>query len=143
MTETHALSVRHVVRAPKERVFEAWTSPAWLTQWYGLADDWQTPVAEVDLRAGGRYRIGLLPPGAPEPFFESGEYLAVESPERLVYTVESTAWGGTQTVTVEFRDHPDGTEVVLTESGYPSAELRDEHQGGWARFIARLARTLA
>ena len=142
MTQTYELSVTKVIRAPRDKVFEAWTTPSWLERWYGLADDWRTPVAEVDLRVGGRYRLGLQPPGASQPFYESGEYREVVANERLVYTVDSTAWEGTQTVTVEFRDHPDGTEVVLVESGYPTEELRDEHAGGWPRFIDRLARVV-
>jgi len=140
--ESYELSVTKVIRAPRDKVFEAWTTPEWLERWYGLADDWQTPVAEVDLRAGGRYRLGLQPPGAPEPFFESGEYREVVVNERLVYTVDSTAWEGTQTVTVEFRDHPDGCEVALVETGYPTEKLRDEHAGGWPRFVDRLGRVV-
>jgi uncharacterized protein YndB with AHSA1/START domain len=141
MSETYELSVTKVIRAPRATVFEAWTTPSWLERWYGLADDWRTPVAEVDLRVGGRYRLGLQPPGS-SVFHEAGEYLEVVADERLVYTVESTAWEGTQTVTVEFRDHADGTEVVLVESGFPTAALRDEHAGGWPRFVDRLARAV-
>ena len=108
MSETYELSVTKVIRAPRAKVFEAWTTPSWLERWYGLTDEWQTPVAEVDLRVGGQYRLGLQPPGS-GVFYEAGEYREVVAGERLVYTVVSTAWDGTQTVTVEFRDHPDGT----------------------------------
>ena len=136
---SHDLTVRRVIEAPPERVYEAWTTPARLQAWYGLDDSWTTPAAEVDLRVGGRYRITLVPPSGPS-FDETGEYLEVDPPRRLVYTCESTGWAGRQTVTVDFLPHADGTEVVVVESGYPSAELRDQHAGGWGRFVERLAR---
>src|SRR5262249_11866527 len=54
--ENVALVVRRTIRAPVERVFDAWTRPEHLRRWWG-----PKPVrcteAEVDLRRGGRYRI--------------------------------------------------------------------------------------
>ena len=135
---SHELTVRRVIKATPERVFEAWTTPALLRAWYGVDDSWTTPVAEVDLRVGGRYRITLVKPGG-DSFDEAGEYVQIDPPHRLVYTCDSTGWDGRQTVTVEFLPHADGTEVVVVESGYPTAELRDEHAGGWALFVDRLA----
>ena len=135
---SHELTVRRVIHAPPERVFEAWTTPAMLRAWYGLDESWSTPVVEVDLRVGGRYRITLAPPDGGS-FDEAGEYREVDPPRRLAYTSESTGWEGTQTVTVDFLPHPDGTELVVVEAGYPTAELRDEHAGGWPRFVERLA----
>ena len=136
---SHELTVRRVIKASPERVFEAWTTPAMLQAWYGLDDSWTTPLAEVDLRVGGRYRITLTPPDGAS-FDEAGEYLEVDRPRRLVYTCDSTGWEGRQTVTVDFVPHADGTEVIVVETGYPTAELRDKHAGGWARFVARLDR---
>jgi uncharacterized protein YndB with AHSA1/START domain len=134
---SHELTVRRLVRAAPERVFEAWTTPAMLQSWYGLDDSWTTPAAEVDLRVGGRYRITLQPSGPGSAFDEAGEYLVVDPPRRLVYTC------GDRTVAVDFVAHDDGTEVVVVESGYETAAARDRHAGGWPRFLDRLGGLVA
>lgn len=147
MMETHApaghvLTVDRTIKAVPERVFAAWTEPAQLMAWYAPDDSWTTPSAEVDLRVGGTYRIGLQRPGA-EPFFESGEFVEVDPPHRLVYTQRtdgpSRGAGEHILVTVEFTPSPDGTLVRVLEQGYADPAVRDLHASGWPRFLDRLA----
>ena len=140
-TTTYDLQLTKVVRAPREKVFEAWTSPEWLRRWYGMTDEWTVPVAEVDLRVGGRYRIVMAGPGF-EPFDETGEFLEIVPNERLVYTMGSAAWSDVTRLTVEFREHPDGCEVRLHETGYTDLGVRDQHASGWPGWLDRLARQL-
>jgi uncharacterized protein YndB with AHSA1/START domain len=142
MTEQiDTLQVRRTLRCAPERVFQAWTDPDQLQQWYAPSDDWSTPVAEVDLRVGGSYRIGLAAPGR-APFYEVGEFLEVAPPSRLVYTQRTEGGGSAEelVVSVEFIARDGATEVVVTERGYTDARVRDLHRRGWEGFLARLAR---
>jgi len=50
------LIVRKTIRASAERLFQAWTDPSQLTQWWGPPGV-QCIEAQIDLRMGGRYRI--------------------------------------------------------------------------------------
>ena len=43
--------------APREMVFEAWTTPALVKRWLLGPSGWSMPVCEIDLRIGGRYRF--------------------------------------------------------------------------------------
>jgi len=82
--ETPILVVRRRIAASAERLFEAWTTPAQLTAWWGPRGV-RCVHADVDARIGGAYRIeNALPDG--RTLFISGEFLAVEPPRRLVYT---------------------------------------------------------
>lgn len=148
MTETATAETTIVIRrtfgAPRDRVWRAWTDPEALKRWYALDDTWRTPVAEVDLRVGGAYRIGIEPPGT-EPFFETGVYREIVPHERLVYTCalaggDRSAGHEETLVTVEFRDAAGATEVLVTQTGFPTVEQRDLHQRGWSRFLDRLER---
>jgi len=56
------IRIERDVHAPIEQVYAAWTVPAEMTDWYAPTDSFKTPIAEVDLRPGGRYRIGMKPP---------------------------------------------------------------------------------
>ncbi len=80
------LEVSRTVAAPRETVFQAWTDPEILTKWWRVDAGWSTPIAEVDLRVGGRYRLGMFEPGKDGPYVVGGEYREVTPPEKLVFT---------------------------------------------------------
>ena len=57
-----SLTISRTINASRDRVFEAWTDPAQLYKWWGAGENFTAPIAEVDLRTGGSYRLGV--PGA-------------------------------------------------------------------------------
>jgi uncharacterized protein YndB with AHSA1/START domain len=63
-TSTYAegrdLILRRIIEAPREKVFQAWTDPALLKQWFAPRP-WTTPVAETDVRVGGSTLIVMRP----------------------------------------------------------------------------------
>ena len=128
------LQTRRTFPARLEVVFRAWTEPAALRQWFAVAEGYTTPVAEVDLRVGGRYRLGMQAPDSDRLMVATGAYREVSPPEKLVFTWrwESAPRDEPDTlVTVEFRQRDDATEVVLTHSLFPGAAERDMHLEGW------------
>ena len=137
------LNLRRVFKAEREKVFRAWTDPEELKKWWG-PEGYATPSAEVDLRVGGKYRLGMrkLPHG--EIIYLSGIYREVRPPERLVYTWrwEAQPEHGETLVTVEFREVGDSTEVVLTHERFPTEKARDDHNRGWSGCLDRLAKLL-
>ena len=70
--------------APRRRVFEAWTDPQQVKQWYGCGES-HLVSGEIDLRIGGEYRYVLLGPDGGEHTM-TGQYLEIVAPDRLVYT---------------------------------------------------------
>ena len=142
-TET-SLRVERTFDASPEEVFDAWTNPEVLRRWWRPNPAWTTPVAEVDLRVGGRYRISMEDPENGAKHTAGGEYSEVSRPERLVYSwqweEEDGRLGHASTVAVDFRADGDGerTTVVLEHSGLISAESRDSHTYGWAGILEML-----
>ncbi len=139
------LRLSRVFNAPRARVFRAWTDPEELKKWWGVGEGYTTPIAEVDLRVGGRYRLGMKPPDHDHIFIVTGVFREVLPPEKLVYTwawegIAMTDLGGAETlVTVEFRDLGGSTEVVLVHEHLPTRKAREEHSYGWASLLERLA----
>ena len=84
-TET-SLRVERTFDASPEDVFDAWTNPEVLRRWWRPNPAWSTPVAEVDLRVGGRYRISMEDPETGPSITAGGEYSEVSRPRRLVYS---------------------------------------------------------
>ena len=79
-----ALRISRVIRAPRERVFAAWTEPALLTQWWGPGPV-TCPEAHIDLRVGGAYRIANLEVDGSITWIK-GTFARVRPPEELAYT---------------------------------------------------------
>ena len=48
--------------APAQAVFDAWTSEEVMRRWWHAEHDWETTVAEVDLRVGGEVRVVMRNP---------------------------------------------------------------------------------
>jgi uncharacterized protein YndB with AHSA1/START domain len=142
-TET-SLRVERTFDASPEEVFDAWTNPEVLRRWWRPNPAWSTPVAEVDLRVGGRYRISMEDPENGTKHTAGGEYSEVSRPRRLVYSwqweEEDGRLGHASTVAVDFRADGDGerTTVVLEHSGLVSADSRDSHTHGWAGILDML-----
>ena len=146
-----SLTISRTINAPRERVFEAWTDPARLHEWWGAGENFTAPIAEVDLRVGGAYRLGMQAPDQQAPYVVGGIYREVRPPERLVYTwvwekgpSDTSDWTPPETlVTVEFLDKGGSTEVVLTHEQFPDEHMRDEHSQGWSGCFDSLARRFA
>jgi uncharacterized protein YndB with AHSA1/START domain len=82
------LVIDRVFDAPRELVFQTWTDPKHLAQWWG-PKGFTNPVCELDLRPGGAIRIHMQgPDGAIYPM--RGVFHEITAPERLVFT--STAF---------------------------------------------------
>ena len=145
------LSMSKTIKAPRERVFAAWTLPELLRKWWGAHESFSAPIAEVDLRVGGKYRLGMLEPGKDAPYVSYGVYREVNSPERLVFTWAFEKMPGDDSdfvpaetlVTVNFIDKGGATEVVLTHEQFPDEHMRDEHQQGWDGCLDGLERLFA
>lgn len=145
------LQIKRTFAAPREKVFTAWTDPKELTRWFAPSDDCSIPVAEVDLRVGGRYRIQMTAPNG-DVHTVGGTFRDVIVPERLVYTwaweeAASCMGAGPDAqketlVTVEFHDRGKTTEVILTHELFPDAAARDKHSEGWAGCLNRLSNVL-
>jgi uncharacterized protein YndB with AHSA1/START domain len=142
---TDEVRIIRIIDAPREEVFRAWTEPEQIRQWWGPGE-FTCPEAEVDLRAGGRYRLAMKPVHG-EPFIVSGTYREVEPPVRLVYTWRwesgPAADGSESLVTVEFNDDGERTELVLIHSDFPEAHGPAPYRMGWEggldKFGARFA----
>jgi len=134
------LEIKRLIKAPRERVFEAWTDPEQLKEWFGPHEGYLVPRVKMDLRTGGKYRIQMKNPDG-EFHTAVGTYREIKPPERLVFT---WAWekDGSEPdfgevepaemlIVLEFHARGEDTELVLTQTQFASVESRDRHEHGW------------
>ena len=103
-----------------------------------FANDWESPFAEIDLRPGGAFRIGMRPADhSEEGFTFDGTYREVLEPERTVQVL-----GDGRVITTTFEEVLGGTK--LTVSLEMSAEMTPEQERtGWGQILDNLGRHLA
>jgi uncharacterized protein YndB with AHSA1/START domain/catechol 2,3-dioxygenase-like lactoylglutathione lyase family enzyme len=110
--------------ASRRLVFDAYTRPELLTQWYG-ARGWHLVGCDFELREGGRYRFESRGP-AGETMVQAGTVQLVEAPARLVLTerFEEQSYPGETLITHEFSERG-GRTTVTTTVLYATPDGRD------------------
>ena len=131
--------------APRELVFEVWTDPKHLSQWWG-PDGFTTTTSAFDMRPGGVWRFVMHGPDGRD-YQNRITFDEIVKPERLAYRHD----GGDDVEPVQFRTTvtfealgPNTTRLTL-RAEFPSAEARDRVIGdygadkGMVQTLARLA----
>jgi uncharacterized protein YndB with AHSA1/START domain len=139
-TSSREIVATHLLDAPLETVWRAWTDPEHVARWWAR-DGFTMTTEEMDVRAGGRWRLTLHgPDGADIP--ATATYLAVQEPAVLAYLSGDPSEPGHAFTTVEFSDddHKTGVTVRLH---FASAEERTrmvEENGAQRELEASLDR---
>lgn len=76
--------ISRTINAPRELVFEMWTNPVHLSNWWGPHSF--KSRCELDLQVGGKYKITMIDPDGVE-FPMNGVYREIVRPERIVMTI--------------------------------------------------------
>lgn len=139
------VEVTRTFDAPREQVFQAWTDPDQIVEWWG-PEHFHVPLdsVNVDLRQGGRYDLTMVDPGNNE-YPVRQEILEVSPPELLVLRHEPVPEHGLLEAIdtrVEFHEENGGTRVRVTGGPY-SAEMGPNAQQGWEQQFDKLERLLS
>ena len=135
---TETLRVTRVIPAKKERVFRAWTNPDEVRRWWTIGEGWKAEFVEMDVRVGGKLRLGNRPRGG-DLVLVTGEFLEVRPPDRLVYSWRFLpAAPEVNTITVDFREMGEKTEVTITHAN-SSREMAAGARDGWAYALSSLS----
>jgi uncharacterized protein YndB with AHSA1/START domain len=127
--DKQVLTVENTINAPVEKVWEYWTKPEHIIRWSTPSDDWHTPRAENDLKAGGNFLSRMEAKDGSVGFDFGGVYDAVTKNEYIEYTI-----GDGRKVKIIFKS--DGNKTKITESfeaeNIHSIEMQ---QGGWQAIL--------
>lgn len=117
-TNTEDLLITHLFDAPRELVFDAWTDPAHLQHWYA-PDGCDIVFKSIDVRVGGRFHSVVQDPVHGECWI-TGEYLEVNAPERLVFTMELCNEEGIPVSATEAGKSKDWPPAIMTTITFES-----------------------
>jgi uncharacterized protein YndB with AHSA1/START domain len=138
------LRFERVIDALPDVVFEAFTTDDGQQAFYGQDDPGWIVESDCDLRVGGVWTV-TFGPSRRHLYRHRHVFEVIDRPRRLVLaTTEFRADGSSLDITIEFTfEEQDGkTLMTMTQSGFLTAELRDEHARGLPNAFARLARAI-
>lgn len=133
--------ITRIFDAPRALVYKCYTQPEHMAHFWGPHGS-TTPVCEVDLRPGGRWRT-VMRFASGDEFGYTSVYLEIVPPERIVYRDAPDDWPGgleglpppTLHSTIALAEDGGRTTVTVTVR-CPSLELRDEQiRHGFAEMV--------
>lgn len=123
------ITVATTVKVPVEKAWAYWTMPEHITEWNNASDDWHTPLAENDLRTGGRFLSRMEAKDGSFGFDFSGTYEEVVPMESIAYTLDDN-----RKVQITFTGQ--GHETHITETFEAESENSvDMQRSGWQAIM--------
>jgi uncharacterized protein YndB with AHSA1/START domain len=103
-TADREIVITRVFDAPRELVFQVWTDPKHVAQWWG-PKGFTTTIHEMDVRPGGIWRLVMRGPDGTD-YHNKIVFVQIVRPELLVYKhePEKGTEPGTHETTVTFED---------------------------------------
>jgi uncharacterized protein YndB with AHSA1/START domain len=83
-TSDREIVITRVYDAPREAVWDAWTDPQQVAQWWG-PKGFTTTIHEMEFRPGGTWRLTMHGPDGTD-YPNQSTFLEVVKPERIVYS---------------------------------------------------------
>jgi uncharacterized protein YndB with AHSA1/START domain len=143
MASKPSLVLKRRLNAAPEKVYEAWTRPEQMTRWWGVTGHAKTPIAEADIKVGGRFRVQFWGQDG-QRHSVSGIYREVVPNRRLVF---SWAWQSTpereSQVSIDLRPDGGGTLLTLSHEQFADQKACDDHRVGWTLGLDNLERLFA
>lgn len=147
---THSLVLERIFDAPPEKVWQAWSTPEILVQWWAPRP-WSTPVCEMEMRAGGKFHFVMKGPEG-EEFDNNGVFLEVIPGHKIVTTdAFKPGWtpaGPFMVAIVTMAPIEGGRKTKYTATAmHWTAEAREQHEKmgfheGWGKCADQLAEVL-
>ena len=119
------ITVHNTVHAPVDKVWAYWTNPEHIVNWCAASDDWHTPWAENDLRAGGRFVSRMEAKDGSIGFDFGGVYDEVKPNKLISYTMDDGRKvivhfnvRGSQTTVEESFEAEDVNSIEMQKAGW-------------------------
>ncbi len=122
-TSKRSIVASRVLDAPRELVWQAWTEPERLAQWWG-PNGFTTTTHQIDVRPGGEWRYTMHGPDGTD-YETLVVFLDLAEPERIVSVLGEPGDLAEFLSIVLFSDEGGKTGVSI-EMLFPSQEQRDE-----------------
>jgi len=143
------VNIVRVFDAPRALVWQAWTDPTMMAQWFGPRG-FTIPLCELEVRVGGSLRIVMRGPDGNE-YPMKGVFREVVAPERLVFSNIAIDRDGNHLLEgetiVTFAEQAGKTTLTLKTHAVGRVPIAKQMlagmEAGWTQSIDKLEKRLA
>lgn len=132
--EKITIIVATTVKLPINEVWQLWTNPRHIKNWYNASEDWHAPYAENDFRVDGKFKTTVASKNGNEKYDFEGVYTKIKENKFIEYIINDG-----RKVRIEFVDMRNETHITETfeiEKSHPF----DEHKNGWQAILDNFKR---
>ena len=142
MTADRAVTVRRVLPAPPDIVYDEWLDPVGMLEWMCPRPARAVKIS-LEPSVGRPLRIDIEDSGS--SLYVTGTFVELDRPRRLRFTWSCSAWADPSvqslvTVTLEARG-ADETMMIIEHEQLPPEEV-DSHQHGWGTIAVQFGGVL-
>lgn len=136
----HTVRFQRVLRAPAQRIYQAFIDPDAMAKWlppHGFTGR----VHAMDARVGGGYRMSFTNLSNGQSHSFGGTYLELDPGKRICHTdrFDDENLPGEMVTTITFKSTQVGTEVNIEQAGIPDVIPGEACCLGWQESLQLLA----
>lgn len=128
-TLSSPITIETTIKAPLAKVWDYWTQPKDICNWYFADDSWHAPKAENDLKAGGKFIIRMEAKDQSFGFDFEGTYTRVEPKSIIEYVLADN-----RKVITEFSTEGENTAVKQIFDAESENPL-EMQKAGWQAIL--------
>ncbi|MTI39632.1 SRPBCC family protein [Fulvivirga lutimaris] len=123
------ITIQAQVAAPRNKVWEYYTSPEHITKWNFASDDWHCPSAKNDLKVGGKFNARMEAKDGSWGFDFVATYSEITPDKSYTYVMEDG-----RVVDVLLKDQGTGTHISVTFDSEDQNPV-DMQRDGWQAIL--------
>jgi uncharacterized protein YndB with AHSA1/START domain len=133
----HSFKVTQAVKAPRRKVYAAWTSPK-LAKRFAAPPGCTATVFKSNFKVGGKYATTMKTPQG--VMKNSGEFIEILPNQKIIQTF---VWDAPDTemnvIVLEFADRGKGTVLTMTGHGFGVKGEAAGNREGWQASLKQFA----
>lgn len=139
------LTMRRTLNAPIQLVWDTWTQPGHIAQWWG-PKGMETKILEHDFQVGGNWKYAMAMPNG-QDFISEGIYSEIVELEKIVTSADFKPMTEGVILSASFKPAGDTTEftfsVIHDTEEYKEKQEKMGFEKGWGSTFDRLAELVA
>ena len=142
MTAERTATIRRVLPAPPDIVYDEWLDPVGMLEWMCPRPARAVKIS-LEPSVGGSLRIDIQDSGF--SLYVTGTFVELNRPRRLRFTWSCSAWADPSVqslVTVSLEDHGAGQTMMTIEHEQLPSEEVGSHQHGWGAIAVQLGEAI-
>lgn len=128
-TLTSPITIETIINEPLAKVWDYWTQPKHICNWYFADESWHAPKAENDLKVGGKFLTRMEAKDQSFGFDFEGVYTRLEQHQLIEYILADQ-----RKVLTQFKEEGDLTRVIETFDAENENSL-EMQKAGWQAIL--------